>query len=292
MKALSVPLELLLLCFFLLLLLSNPSVACEDASHHHHLSNEKKNGALAADRQRRGGSGDGGADPAAAIEEEEDDRRRRSLGEDRHFTSCGNERVSESDKLAMAVAMKEWQEANDYYGEGGGGGGGDRNRNRKRARRKRRRRERRRSRRNRSVQRILYKIPVHFHVIQQSATVGRVSDDEIRDGYLGALNAAFANTPFRFELDSVDTIISPDLYQCSFLDEDEMKNRLYKSGTNHLNVYVCDPYTNAFLGSYGWSSLPVHAGTVRDGVVVINPQTAGEDAAYTIIVHEVRLRGV
>lgn len=103
-----------------------------------------------------------------------------------------------------------------------------------------------------------------------------MSDAQIKMGYLRTLKRAFKDTPFVFWFHGRSDIVSDYLYDCDMVDEAELKDPIYNPGVDVLNVYICDPFTNSYFGTYGWSSLPVHAGTTNDGVVSINPETLGE----------------
>jgi len=127
----------------------------------------------------------------------------------------------------MAVAHKEWREENRGFHRDDEDGD---------------------ERYRRRLSEHQYTIETHFHVIQKSAMVGKVSGTEIRDGYLSFLNSAFRDTAFQFELGSVSTTINSQLYDCTFLDEDRMKTMLFRdTGRNDvLNVYVVSGISEIF----------------------------------------------
>jgi hypothetical protein len=140
---------------------------------------------------------------------------------------------------------------------------------------------------DRRLQSTQYTIDVIVHVIQRDSFVGAVSNDVISNGYVGHLNNAYSYTPFQFNLLSVTRTTNPLWYDCSADNEDEIKSNLYVYGNAILNLYLCDPLT-AFssTGSYGWSSLPIHAGSTHDGIILMNPNVVDGISAYQTFVHE------
>lgn len=207
-----------------------------------------------------------------------------------HFR-CGTESPSDEVKEEVNRALAEWKEGRqrtrqrqllgipNWFRQWSSGGGGDSNGQNSQA----------------GAGRNKYAIPTYFHVIQESAKVGAVSDKQIERGYMVGLNRAFEDTPFTFELKGVNRAVNPNLYYCDTKNGiRKIQRRYYVEGTDVLNVYVCDPITKAAKGkaAAGLSSFPFESfgelGTLKDGVVVINPGASIPDLAYSTLLHEVR----
>ncbi|KAJ3090723.1 hypothetical protein HK102_002866 [Quaeritorhiza haematococci] len=117
-------------------------------------------------------------------------------------------------------------------------------------------------------------IDVHFHVINRGASIEngdlpqQMIDDQIR-----VLNNDFAQTPFTFQLASVDRTTRPEWFTLTkeSNEEKDMKRMLRKGGSRTLNVYT----TN--MAMLGWATFPQdYAGDpTDDGVVVLYSSLPG-----------------
>lgn len=184
-------------------------------------------------------------------------------------TACGTKSPSEHGILKMDRAFCEWKENDEKKHRDG-----------------------------RALNRLLagkvnYKIPTYFHIIQKDSSVGRVSNQQVKEGYMRSLNNAFSDTGFTFVLEKISRIINEDAYYCGSKNMYKVKKRHNVRGSNVLNIYVCDPHTAHLRHSkgfaYGFSSYPYSAQTNYDGIAIINPQRLGKNKAYGYIIHEVNV---
>jgi hypothetical protein len=133
-------------------------------------------------------------------------------------------------------------------------------------------------------------IDVYFHVIEDGAGGGMVSDTAIA-AQMQVLNASFAFTGWSFNLVLVDRTASAAWYNgCDSASiEAEMKAALRQGSADDLNVYTCGPGD----GLLGWATFPssYSFAPVDDGVVVLDGSLPGGSAApYNMgdtAVHEV-----
>jgi hypothetical protein len=167
---------------------------------------------------------------------------------------CANQSPSNELKVKLGVAFHDWKKANEAN--------------------------------RRNLASVQYVIDVAVHVIYEP-TKGNVSLIDIQNGYIASLQKGFSGTPFSFNLLKVTYSQNASWYDCSAGNEDVFKKSLKVKGKNILNVYVCDPWSSfGQFGSYAWSSFPDEAGTVHDGIVIINPTVVDEISAYQTLVHE------
>ncbi len=127
-------------------------------------------------------------------------------------------------------------------------------------------------------------IPVYFHVITSSTGQGAVSTTQINN-QIAVLNAAYSgatggvNTPFRFQLVSIDTTINSSWYTAGpgTTAQTQMKTALRRGGKGDLNIYV----NNIGGGLLGYATFPSsYAGNPKDdGVVCLNASLPGGTAA-------------
>ena len=94
-------------------------------------------------------------------------------------------------------------------------------------------------------------IPVYFHVINNGSGIanGDIPTSQISD-QMAVLNAAFAGTPFRFNLAAVDRTTNAAWYTMSpgSTAELQAKAALRKGGAGSLNIYSANP-GGGLLGS-------------------------------------------
>ncbi|XXF81237.1 zinc metalloprotease [Myxococcaceae bacterium GXIMD 01537] len=135
-------------------------------------------------------------------------------------------------------------------------------------------------------------IPVYFNVINKgtSAANGNIAPSMIVN-QIDVLNAAYANTPFRFDLIAVTRITNTTWYsmQQGSEAEAEMKTALRRGGAGTLNIYSA----NIGGGKLGWATLPdkYEDAPIDDGVVILtNSMPGGNATPYDLgdtAVHEV-----
>jgi hypothetical protein len=125
-------------------------------------------------------------------------------------------------------------------------------------------------------------VKVYWHVINNgtSTSQGNVSDAQIAN-QLSVLNAAYANTPFKFTLVSTDRTTNSQWYGCAGgACEKKMKSALRKGGAGDLNIYS----NNMGQGLLGWATFPSSYASQPslDGVVILYSSMPGGSAApYT-----------
>ena len=119
-------------------------------------------------------------------------------------------------------------------------------------------------------------INTYFHIITDGFT-GIVTGAQINE-QMSVLNAAFVNTPFKFNLTSVDTTVNSRWYTLSFRSQAEinMKNTLRKGTAKDLNIYTANPGG----GLLGWATFPSsYSGNPKnDGVVILFSSLPGGSA--------------
>ncbi|HEX8439101.1 zinc metalloprotease [Archangium sp.] len=122
-------------------------------------------------------------------------------------------------------------------------------------------------------------VKVYWHVINNgtSTSQGNVSDAQIAN-QLSVLNAAYANTPFKFTLVSTDRTTNSQWYGCAGgACEKKMKSALRKGGAGDLNIYS----NNMGQGLLGWATFPSSYASQPslDGVVILYSSMPGGSAA-------------
>ncbi len=123
-------------------------------------------------------------------------------------------------------------------------------------------------------------INVYAHVINKGTGIsnGDIPDSMIAD-QLAVLNAAYANTPFRFTLVATDRTTNSTWYTAGHgtTAESQMKNALRKGTADDLNMYFSSPGG----GLLGWATFPSsYASSPKmDGVVILNTSLPGGTAA-------------
>ncbi|PTL81417.1 zinc metalloprotease [Vitiosangium sp. GDMCC 1.1324] len=122
-------------------------------------------------------------------------------------------------------------------------------------------------------------VNVYWHVINNGTTValGNITDAQIAS-QISVLNAAYANTPFRFTLVSTDRTTNSTWYTSSGgASEKKMKAALRKGGAGDLNVYS----NNMGGGLLGWATFPSSYASQPslDGVVILYSSLPGGTAA-------------
>jgi hypothetical protein len=122
-------------------------------------------------------------------------------------------------------------------------------------------------------------VNVYWHVINNGTTValGNISDASIAS-QISVLNAAYANTPFRFTLVSTDRTTNSSWYTSSGgTSESQMKNALRKVTADDLNLYT----NNMGGGLLGWATFPSSytSSPSMDGVVMLFSSVPGGTAS-------------
>lgn len=123
-------------------------------------------------------------------------------------------------------------------------------------------------------------IPVRFHVINNGSGIanGDIPQSQI-DAQIQVLNAAYANTPFKFALAGVTRTTNAAWYTMApdSPEEAAAKSALRVGGSGTLNVYSANPGG----GLLGWATFPSsYAGSpTLDGVVVLFSSVPGGSAS-------------
>ncbi len=123
-------------------------------------------------------------------------------------------------------------------------------------------------------------IPVYFHVINKGTGVsnGDLTSAMVTDS-INVLNAAYANTPFKFSLVETTRTTNSTWYNTCDQSSTEtaMKTALRRGTADDLNVYSCNPGG----GLLGWATFPNwYAGNPKDdGVVILYSSVPGGTAA-------------
>lgn len=123
-------------------------------------------------------------------------------------------------------------------------------------------------------------VSVYWHVINNGTGIanGDIPQSQI-DSQLAVLNAAYANTAFRFTLAGVDRTTNASWYTTTdgTTAEKAMKTALRKGTAKDLNVYS----NNMGGGLLGWSTFPSdYAKSPKmDGVVILFSSVPGGSAA-------------
>jgi hypothetical protein len=122
-------------------------------------------------------------------------------------------------------------------------------------------------------------VNVYWHVINNGTGIanGDIPQTQI-DASISVLNAAYANTPFKFTLAGVDRTTNSQWYTCTGGGcESKMKSTLRKGGAGALNVYS----NNMGRGLLGWATFPSSyaSNPSNDGVVILYSSVPGGTAA-------------
>ncbi|WP_223639868.1 zinc metalloprotease [Corallococcus sp. EGB] len=123
-------------------------------------------------------------------------------------------------------------------------------------------------------------VPVYFHVINKGAGLanGDIPDSQIT-AQMNVLNAAYANTPFKFTLAGTDRTTNSTWYTVTPNSpaETSMKNTLRKGGKESLNLYTA----NIGGGLLGWATFPSSYSSApkMDGVVILYSSVPGGTAS-------------
>lgn len=136
------------------------------------------------------------------------------------------------------------------------------------------------------------RVPTYFHIIRTStASAGSVSLARVQQ-QVDVLNAAFASTPFYFDLMGVNVTNNSTWYTMTQGSSAEMaaKNALRLGGKESLNIYTASPNG----GLLGWTTFPSSyaSNPWNDGVVLLHSAIAGGTLFSTptegdLVVHEV-----
>ncbi|MBN8472604.1 zinc metalloprotease [Corallococcus exiguus] len=123
-------------------------------------------------------------------------------------------------------------------------------------------------------------VPVYFHVINKGTGLanGDVPDSQITS-QMNVLNAAYANTPFKFTLAGTDRTTNTQWFALGSgsAAEKKMKQALRKGGPESLNIYTA----NLKGGLLGWATFPSSYSSQpkMDGVVMLYSSVPGGTAA-------------
>ncbi|GMT97637.1 zinc metalloprotease [Corallococcus caeni] len=123
-------------------------------------------------------------------------------------------------------------------------------------------------------------VPVYFHVINNGTSVssGNIPDSQITS-QMNVLNAAYANTPFRFTLAGTDRTTNSTWFNLAqgSSAERSMKTTLRKGGKESLNIYTA----NLSGGLLGWATFPSSytSSPSMDGVVILFSSVPGGTAS-------------
>src|SRR4051812_13256438 len=121
-------------------------------------------------------------------------------------------------------------------------------------------------------------VSVYWHVINNGTGIanGDIPQTQI-DSQINVLNAAYANTPFRFALAAVDRTTNSSWYTTTGgTTETAMKTALRQGTADDLNIYS----NNMGSGLLGWATFPSsYASSPKmDGVVILFSSVPGGTA--------------
>ena len=123
-------------------------------------------------------------------------------------------------------------------------------------------------------------IPVYAHIINKGTGIsnGDIPDSMVAD-QIAVLNAAYANTPFRFTLALTTRTTNSTWYTAGpdTAAEAAMKTALRRGTADDLNMYISSPGG----GLLGWATFPnwYASNPSDDGVVILNTSLPGGTAA-------------
>jgi hypothetical protein len=123
-------------------------------------------------------------------------------------------------------------------------------------------------------------INTYAHVVNKGTGI---SNGDIPDTWIAAqmnvLNAAYANTPFKFNLVATTRTTNSTWYTAGpgTAAEKEMKSTLRQGSADDLNMY----FTSPGGGYLGWATFPSNyqSSPSQDGVVILNQSLPGGSAA-------------
>jgi len=120
-------------------------------------------------------------------------------------------------------------------------------------------------------------IPVHFHVITNTAGTGALTTKNIQD-QIDVLNGAYSAHGWKFVLNSTDTTANNAWFTVSpgKPAESDMKSALRKGTAGDLNLYTA----NIGDGLLGWATFPkdYKSAPEMDGVVILYTSLPGGSA--------------
>ncbi|KAK0438941.1 metalloprotease [Armillaria borealis] len=116
-------------------------------------------------------------------------------------------------------------------------------------------------------------INVYFHIVSQNATIGNVSDAQIKD-QMKVLNNAFSDTGLSYVLAGTTRTINSDWFHNAGPDNSQqtaMKKALRHGGKVDLNIYTVGFTSSDTAGLLGYSTFPweYSSAPTDDGVVVL-----------------------
>ncbi|AGC41926.1 metalloprotease MEP1-like protein [Myxococcus stipitatus DSM 14675] len=123
-------------------------------------------------------------------------------------------------------------------------------------------------------------VPTYFHVINKGTGIanGDIPESQIT-AQMNVLNAAYANTPFRFVLQGTTRTNNSKWFalKSGSANERAMKKALRKGGPESLNIYSA----NLSGGLLGWATFPSSytSAPLQDGVVLLYSSVPGGSAA-------------
>ncbi|AWF82446.1 zinc metalloprotease [Microbulbifer sp. A4B17] len=121
-------------------------------------------------------------------------------------------------------------------------------------------------------------VDVYFHVITDTANNGALSNSVI-NAQMDVLNAAYASTPFTFNLVSTTVTANNSWYNVGYNSsaEQAMKSSLRVGNAGDLNIYVAEISD----GLLGWATFPssYSSDPLDDGVVILTGSVPGGDAS-------------
>jgi hypothetical protein len=121
-------------------------------------------------------------------------------------------------------------------------------------------------------------INVYWHVVNKGTGLsnGDLPASQITDS-INVLNAAYANTPFKFNLVATDRVTNATWYTgCYGASESAMKSALRQGSADDLNIYSCAPSG----GILGYATFPssYQSAPSKDGVVILFSSVPGGTA--------------
>jgi hypothetical protein len=138
-------------------------------------------------------------------------------------------------------------------------------------------------------------VPVVFHVIyttdDEGNEVGRVPREQL-EAQIDVLNASYAD--FRFVLDDVEEVYSPEWFDRCYQRHVDMKRALAVSPETTLNVYTCVPQYGQYLllgfAMFPWSypeddyrhGVVLHYGSLPGQTVFAGAYDEGDTATHEI----------
>ncbi|MCV2883719.1 zinc metalloprotease [Aestuariibacter sp. AA17] len=121
-------------------------------------------------------------------------------------------------------------------------------------------------------------VDVYFHVITDNSGTGMLSNGDI-NAQMAVLNEAYADTPFTFNLKSVDYTQNSSWFNAGYGSsaETQMKSALRQGDASDLNFYT----TNAGGDLLGWATFPTDyaSNPMDDGVIVLYSSLPNGSAA-------------